>query len=194
MANTFTCTFSRAQKKDTYAGRDSKIVKREYKTFKQQNGSAKPAAAEDMLDSPISDCEIHEAIKHLRIRKCPGEDQIHAEFLKHAGKEARTSICMWFQKIWETGMVPSLWRKAIVVPVLKSGKHPKSTASYRPISLTSTMGKSMEIIINNTLNWLLKTNNIIANEQVGFRIHRSTVNIWQSSANVSRMHWMINAY
>jgi len=24
-------------------------------------------------------------------RKSPGEDQIHAEFLKHAGKEARTS-------------------------------------------------------------------------------------------------------
>jgi hypothetical protein len=70
-----------------------------------------------------------------------GEDQIHAELLKHAGREARTSIRKWFQKIWETGIVPSLWGKAILVSVLKTGKDPTSTASYRPISLTCTMGK-----------------------------------------------------
>jgi hypothetical protein len=80
---------------------------------------------------------------------------------------------VWFLKIWETGIVPSLWKKSNVVPVLKTGKDPKSTASYRPFSLTSTMGKSMERIINTRLNWLLETNNITANEQTGFRIHRS---------------------
>ena len=49
----------------------------------------------------------------------------------------------------------TLEKKAIVVTVLKSGKGPKSSASYRPFSLTSTMAKSMERIINNRLNWLL---------------------------------------
>ena len=32
----------------------------------------------------------------------------------------------------------------------------------------------MERIINTRLNWLLETSNIIANEQAGFRSHRST--------------------
>jgi hypothetical protein len=64
--------------------------------------------------------------------------------------------------------------KAIVVPVMKTGKDSRNTASYRPFSLTSTMGKTMERIINTRLNWLLETNNIVANEQAGFRIHRST--------------------
>ena len=32
----------------------------------------------------------------------------------------------------------------------------------------------MERIINTRLNWLLETNNVIANEQAEFRIHRST--------------------
>jgi hypothetical protein len=77
------------------------------------------------LDSSISDCELQEAIQQLKNRKSPGEDQIHAEFLKHAGKNARTSIRMWFQKIWETGIVSSLWKKAILVPVLETGKDPK---------------------------------------------------------------------
>jgi hypothetical protein len=70
--------------------------------------------------------------------------------------------------------VPSLWKKATVAPILKTGNDPKSTAYYRPISLTSMMGKCKERIINSRLNWLLKTNNIIANEEARFRIHRST--------------------
>jgi len=32
----------------------------------------------------------------------------------------------------------------------------------------------MERIINTRINWLLETNNVIANEQAGFRIHRPT--------------------
>ena len=82
---------------------------------------------EDILDAPISDCELQTAIKQLKNKKSPGEDQIHAEFLKHAGKEARNSIRMWFQKIWEMAVVPSLWKKAIVVPILKADKDPLST-------------------------------------------------------------------
>ena len=65
-------------------------------------------------------------------------------------------------------------KKPIVAPVLKNGKDPKSTASYRPISLTIRMEKSTGRLINTRLNWLLEINNIIANEAAGFRIHRST--------------------
>jgi hypothetical protein len=80
-----------------------------------------------------------------------------------------------FKKIGkEVRIVPSLLNKAIRVPVLKMCKHPKSSARFRPISLTSTMGKCMERIINSRLNQLLETNNIIANEQAGFSSHRST--------------------
>jgi len=69
----------------------------------------------------------------MKNRKSPREDQIHTEFLKHACKEARTSVLRWFKKIWETGILPSLWKKAIIMPVPKTGEDPTSTASYRPI-------------------------------------------------------------
>jgi len=88
----------------------------------------------------------------------------------------------------------TLEKKAIVVPILNISKDPKSTASYGPISLTSAMGKSMERIINTRLNWLLETNNTIANKQAGFRIHRSASEHVASSANSSRMHWTVNIY
>jgi len=74
IANTFSCSFSWAQKKGTYARKRSKIVKGKYKTLKQKNGSAKPTETEDIFDSQISDWELQEAIKQLKNRKSPGED------------------------------------------------------------------------------------------------------------------------
>jgi adenine C2-methylase RlmN of 23S rRNA A2503 and tRNA A37 len=49
IANTLACTFSRAQEKGTYARKNSKIVKREYKIPKTKTGGAKPTAAEDIF-------------------------------------------------------------------------------------------------------------------------------------------------
>jgi hypothetical protein len=57
---------------------ENQTVKGEYKTLKQKTGNAKPVTSEDIFDSPISDCELQEAIKKLKNRKSPGEDQIHA--------------------------------------------------------------------------------------------------------------------
>ena len=54
----------------------------------------KATTSEDVFDVPISDCELQTAIKQLKNRTSPGEDQIHAEFFKHVGKEARNSIRM----------------------------------------------------------------------------------------------------
>jgi len=68
------------------------------------------------------------------------------------GKKQEPQYACDFKKFGKQVLCPHFGKKAIVVPVLKTGKDPTSTASYRPISLTSTMGKSMERIINTRLN------------------------------------------
>ena len=55
-----------------------------------------------------------------------------------------------------------------MIPILKKGKDPKQAASYRPISLTSCVGKTMERVVNQRLKWYL------APEQAGFRQFRAT--------------------
>lgn len=46
--------------------------------------------------------------------------------------------------------------------------------SYRPISLLCTLSKIFEDITNQRLMWYLEINKLIAEEQNGFRKHRST--------------------
>ena len=44
-----------------------------------------------------------------------------------------------------------------MIPILKKGKDPKQAASYRPMSLTSCIGKTMERVVNQRLKWYLET-------------------------------------
>lgn len=67
------------------------------------------------------------------------------------------------------------WKHAIILPVLKTGKDPQKAASYRPISLTSTVSKLMERPVADRLMWYLEKHNLLNNSQSGFRRGRSTV-------------------
>ncbi|KAK7114739.1 hypothetical protein V1264_000745 [Littorina saxatilis] len=61
-----------------------------------------------------------------------------------------------------------------MIPVLKKGKNKTKTLSYRTISLTSCVCKTMERIVNQRLQLYLESESIIVPEQAGFRQHRST--------------------
>ena len=51
-----------------------------------------------------------------------------------------------------------LWKKQYVIPVLKPGKNKSKAESYRPISLTSQIGKLMERIVLDEMSDFLKRN------------------------------------
>ena len=61
-----------------------------------------------------------------------------------------------------------------MIPILKHGKQRNQVDSYRPIILTSCACKLMERIINNRLTWILESENLLVDEQAGFRKNRST--------------------
>nr|KAG5694925.1 hypothetical protein BaRGS_025086 [Batillaria attramentaria] len=56
----------------------------------------------------------------------------------------------------------------------KRKKDPAKKTSYRPISLLSCLGKTLERMINKRLMWHLESNNLITKEQTAFRKNRST--------------------
>ena len=128
----------------------------------------------DYMNIPFNDRELEDALKALKDKKSPGPDKITNEMLKHMGPKAKSKLIGLYNNSWKEGIVPQKWREAVMVPIYKKGKERSKTTSYRPISLTSCVGKLMERLINSRLVWHLEKRNILIPEQAGFRHHRST--------------------
>ena len=95
--------------------------------------------------------------------------------LKEGGDELVKAIHNLFHKSWEIGSVPADWKIAAVKFVKKPGKKSYHQASsYRPISLTSSMGKCLERIIVTRLNAFAEHKKLFDEEQEGFRKYRGT--------------------
>ena len=123
---------------------------------------------------PITLHELQSALKKLKARKSPGPDGVSNEMLTHLGSAAQCKLLEIFNSSWEKGKLPQVWREATMTPILKTGKDPKKANSYRPISLTSCMVKTLERIVNERLRWYLETNGLLVPQQAGFRQFRCT--------------------
>ena len=71
------------------------------------------------------------------------------------------------------GTFPKAWNVANVTPIPKSGD-PTNVGSWRPISIVPLIGKLMENLCTPLLTQYLETNNILCDEQYGFKKGRST--------------------
>ena len=72
--------------------------------------------------------------------------------LQHLSKRSTKLLLDLYNRVWTERTFPSAWRHSIIIPVLKSGKDPQDFSSYRPISLTSTVGKVREKLVTNKVN------------------------------------------
>ncbi|GBO38131.1 RNA-directed DNA polymerase from mobile element jockey [Araneus ventricosus] len=127
-------------------------------------------------DNQLSDppSEIQNCIKNLKNNKAPGLDRINNKMIKNLPKRFLFIITTIIHKIMILGHFPTCWKTATVVPIYKPGKDPTDPASYRPISLLSSLSKIAEHIILNRLNKHLNDYNILCSEQFGFREKLST--------------------
>jgi hypothetical protein len=81
-----------------------------------------------------------------------------------------TYIC---NKSLSSGAFPESLKYAIIKPIYKKRDKLLST-NYRPASLLTSFSKIFEKLIYSVLYKHICTNNILAKEQYGFRINRST--------------------
>ena len=128
----------------------------------------------DAMQTDLTINELKKAIKQLKKKKSPGPDNITNEMLQHLGDTALHKLLDIFNLSWKQGQVPQCWKEARMIPVLKKGKNKIKPDSYRPISLTSCVCKTMERIINQRLQWYLESEDVIPPEQAGFRRYRGT--------------------
>ena len=119
--------------------------------------------------------ETEASLEYLKPGKATGQDNGFTDLLLNANEELVRSIHKLFSMSFATGNIPSEWKKADVKFLRKSGKkNYNSVSAYRPISLTSCLGKCLERILTVRLNGFIEHNKIIDLEQEGFRKFHST--------------------
>ena len=123
------------------------------------------------LDDPISIDEIELVIKHFSNQKTAGPDDIQASFIKNS--QCINFLCIFFSKCFSSGLIPSALLKSIIHPIEKSGADSLNPSDYRGISLQSVVMKVFCAVLNNRLSDYLETNNLLVEEQNGFRQDRS---------------------
>ena len=67
-------------------------------------------------------------------------EQLSLEVIENLAKTIQTSI--------QLGHVPAQWKTTTVTMITKVGKDQKTLKGYRPLSLTSCLGKLFESIVN----------------------------------------------
>ena len=116
--------------------------------------------------------DVSLALDNLKVNKSPGPDNIFPKILKETKNEIVPLLASLFNKSLQQGVVPNDWKTANVTPIFKKGDR-SSPGNYRPISLTSVVGKLLESVIRDKLVDFLERNNLIKDSQHGFRQKRS---------------------
>ena len=126
------------------------------------------------MDVPITVEEVKSGIDNLKNGKAAGPDGIVGEILKSSSHALLPFLTRFCEYIFEVGIFPFDWAKSILVPIFKKGC-PNNTDNYRGISLSSIVSKVYTHILGERITNWTESDNIILEEQAGFRKSYSTV-------------------
>ncbi|KAK4818854.1 hypothetical protein QYF61_020073 [Mycteria americana] len=127
----------------------------------------------DQNGAPIIQGEmVSDLLHHLDTHKSMGPDEVHPRVLKELAEVLTKLLSIIYQQSWLTGEVPADWRLANVTPIFKKGRK-EDPGNYRPVSLTSVLGKLMEQIILSATTRHVENNQGLKPSQHGFRKGRS---------------------
>ena len=116
---------------------------------------------------------IKERIKKLDPHKPSGLKDMSSAFAIEAMTILIEEFTRLFNLIITTGIFPDRWKVATVTPIPKVSS-PNSCNELRPISILPLPGRLMEQIIHDQIKQFLENSHYFADEQNGFRNHRST--------------------
>ena len=153
---------------------DKNFKKIKYDTERTNRLFSKEPLDNKEYNRNITLSELDQALNQ-KDESSPGDDLIIYKFIKNGNQELKNEILYLFNLIFETGNIPDIFKIATVIPVLKPGKDARNPCSYRPISLTSQLGKTLETIINKRLINYVINNNLISNTQSGFLRKRGCI-------------------
>lgn len=122
----------------------------------------------------ISEDELEEHIKKLKLGKAAGLDDIKAEAIIYADETTKDKIRVIMNNCLAGRPIPEEWRDVMIYPLHKKGD-PSKAENYRGISIVNSVYKLYASIINKRLEKFVENNNVLPDCQNGFRKGRSTI-------------------
>ena len=117
--------------------------------------------------------DIRFAIRNLKSSVSKTPEDIPALYVKRTLSNLLLPLGIIYNKSLRQGKVPSLWKRAIVIPLHKKGIR-SMPSNYRPVSMTSVFSRLLESILSRKITDHLTRNNLLSRMQHGFMKRRNT--------------------
>ena len=125
----------------------------------------------DQLNRRLDFQEVSEAIDQAKLRKA--YLQIPNDVLKN--HNAKVLLYKFLDLCFVTGLSPTDWSFSNIKPIPKPDKDPRDPLQNRCISIMCCVAKIFSWILNKRLQKHLESNNLLVDEQNGFRTARSCI-------------------
>ena len=130
------------------------------------------AADDGFIFKEVTLADVVLAVSHFS-SQAVGEDGIPESIVLKALPTIGPILTKIFNASLSTGIFPSSWKKAHLVPLKKTAV-PSSATDFRPIALLSFLSKVLEKIVHIQISDYLASNKTLDPLQTGFRKYNST--------------------
>ena len=121
----------------------------------------------------VSEDYVLKIIDNLKSKSSSGVDHLSNNLLKNIKYQIITPLTLIINQTITTGIFPDALKTAKVIPIHKKGET-TIFGNYRPVSLLPSVSKVFERVIHNQLYQYFVDNNLLYQNQYGFRKFHST--------------------
>jgi len=137
--------------------------------------TSSPSDTSILSELVCTPADVHVLLRQTKTNKAPGPDSVPASLLKNAA----TGLCVSLAHIFNLSLaqgLPTDWKTAYVVAIHKDGNK-RDMRNYRPISITSLVGKTLERFVRDRASDFFENRGVIPSSQHGFRKKRSCITL-----------------
>ena len=115
----------------------------------------------------INEEEVNSIIKQMKTKKAIGPSSIPTKILKFSQQIIAKPPVYLINLFFSTGVFPDLLKIANIIPAFKKGDS-QDYNNYRPISLTSNLGKLIKKLVHKRLYNFLEKHSLLFEKQYSF--------------------------